>query len=123
MPISAHISSIFAVLNRFAAPLLGGDYLIPGIESPLWRTLDVPESTRRSILQRISQIPTEKRSQPITWGSDNTIWVGRHKISARPRDVAILESRWLLEDTERKGLEIARLLALYSRRISSIWRI
>ena len=111
------------MLNRFAAPLLGGDYLIPGIESPLWRTLDVPESTRRSILQRISQIPTEKRSQPITWGSDNTIWVGRHKISARPRDVAILESRWLLEDTERKGLEIARLLALYSRRISSIWRI
>ena len=24
-----------------------GDYLIPGVESPLWQTIQVPETTRR----------------------------------------------------------------------------
>lgn len=93
----------------------GSDYLIPGADSPLWRTLNVTESTRQSISQRISQIPADVFSHRISWCGENEISVGRHKISVRPRDVRILEERWILHPADqRKPLEIARLLALYS---------
>jgi len=92
-----------------------GDYLIPGAESPLWQTLPVSESLRRSIAQRIQRIPHEALSQRVSWSGEAEVWVGHHKISCRARDVQALESRWVLPPKdERKPLEIARLLALYS---------
>lgn len=93
----------------------GGDYLIPNIQSPLWQTLNVSETTRQSLLQRISQIPSDALTQRISWSGDSSVWVGRHKISVRARDVRVLEERWVSHHKdERKPLEIARLLALYS---------
>ncbi|CAL1171456.1 unnamed protein product [Cladocopium goreaui] len=93
-----------------------GDYMIPSLESPLWQTLKVPEATRKSIIQRISRIPHEVLSQRVSWSGDSEIWVGRHKISCRSRDVQALDSRWVFapKDQSSKPLEIARLLALYS---------
>jgi len=92
-----------------------GDYLIPGAESPLWQTLPVSEALRRSIAQRIQRIPHEALSQRVSWSGEAEVWVGHHKISCRARDVQALESRWVLPPKdERKPLEIARLLALYS---------
>eukprot|EP00927_Polykrikos_kofoidii_P085235 TRINITY_DN920_c0_g1_i1.p1 TRINITY_DN920_c0_g1~~TRINITY_DN920_c0_g1_i1.p1 ORF type:complete len:917 (-),score=149.72 TRINITY_DN920_c0_g1_i1:137-2887(-) len=94
---------------------LRGDYLIPGVESPLWQKLPVSEGTRRSIEQRISRIPHEALSQRVSWSGNSEVWVGHHKISVRTRDVQALESRWALHAKDpRKPLEIARLLALYS---------
>lgn len=92
-----------------------GDYLIPGAESPLWQTLPVSESMRQDIAQRIHRIPHEALSQRVSWNGETEVWVGHHKISCRPRDIQALESRWVLPPKdERKPLEIARLLALYS---------
>uniref|UniRef100_A0A7S0BC65 PCIF1 WW domain-containing protein n=1 Tax=Pyrodinium bahamense TaxID=73915 RepID=A0A7S0BC65_9DINO len=92
-----------------------GDYLIPGAESPLWQTLPVSDSLRRSIAQRIHRIPHEALSQRVSWSGETEVWVGHHKISCRARDIQALESRWVLPPKdERKPLEIARLLALYS---------
>lgn len=92
-----------------------GDYLIPSAESPLWQTLPVSETMRRSIAQRIHRIPHEALSQRVSWSGEQEVWVGRHKISCRARDISALESRWVLPlKDERKPLEIARLLALYS---------
>jgi len=92
-----------------------GDYLIPGAESPLWQTLPVTDSMRRSIAQRIHRIPHEALSQRVSWSGEQEVWVGHHKISCRARDIQTLESRWVLPiKDERKPLEIARLLALYS---------
>lgn len=92
-----------------------GDYMIPSLESPLWQTLKVPETTRKSIIQRISRIPHEVLSQRVSWSGDAEIWVGRHKISCRSRDVQALDSRWVFAPKDQsKPLEIARLLALYS---------
>mmetsp|Transcript_93826 Transcript_93826/g.292103 ORF Transcript_93826/g.292103 Transcript_93826/m.292103 type:complete len:509 (+) Transcript_93826:159-1685(+) len=92
-----------------------GDYLIPGAESPLWQTLPVSDSLRRSIAQRIHRIPHEALSQRVSWSGESEVWVGHHKISCRARDIAALESRWVLPPKdERKPLEIARLLALYN---------
>jgi len=93
----------------------GGDYLVPSIHSPLWQTLNVSDATRHSIVQRISQIPSDALTQRISWSGDSEVWVGRHKISVRARDVRVLEDRWVCQQTDaRKPLEIARLLALYS---------
>lgn len=90
------------------------DYLVPSAESPLWQTLPVASYLRRIIQQRIQQIPQEVMSQRICW-SGQDVWVGRHKINCRGRDIRALESRWILPHSdERKPLEIARLLALYS---------
>jgi len=92
-----------------------GDYLIPGSGSPLWQTLPVSDSLLRSIAQRIHRIPHEAMSQNVSWSGETEVHVGRHKISCRARDIATLESRWVLPPKdERKPLEIARLLALYS---------
>lgn len=92
-----------------------GDYLIPGAESPMWQTLKVSDSLIRSIAQRIHQIPHEALSQRVSWSGEQEVWVGHHKISCRARDIQALESRWVLPPKdERKPLEIARLLALYS---------
>lgn len=92
-----------------------GDYLVPGAESPLWQTLPVSETLRRSIAQRIHRIPHEALSQRVSWSGATEVWVGHHKISCRARDIETLESRWVLPPKdERKPLEIARLLALYS---------
>lgn len=50
----------------------------------------------------------------ISWKGDD-IWVGRHKIRVRKKDLSTLKSRWIgSPQDERKQLEIARLLALYS---------
>jgi len=93
----------------------GGDYLIPAADSPLWQTLDVSDSMRRSIAQRISRIAHEALSQRVSWSGDAEVWVGRHKISCRTRDIQALDARWVPPPKdERKPLEIARLLALYS---------
>jgi len=92
-----------------------GDYLIPGAESVLWQTLPVSDGLRRSITQRIHCIPTEALSQRVSWSGESEVWVGHHKVSVRTRDVQALDSRWVLSPKdERKPLEIARLLALYS---------
>lgn len=92
-----------------------GDYLIPSTDSPLWQTLQVSESLKKRIAQRISQVPHEALSQQLCWNGDSEVWVGRHKISVRQRDVQILAARWVPGPKEdRKPLEIARLLALYS---------
>jgi len=92
-----------------------GDYLIPGAESPLWQTLNVSDGLRRSIQQRIHRIPHEALSQRVSWGGETEIHVGNHKISCRARDIQALDARWVLPPKdERKPLEIARLLALYS---------
>ncbi|CAE7940167.1 metH, partial [Symbiodinium necroappetens] len=87
----------------------GGDYLIPGVDSPLWQTLNVSETMRRSIVQRISRIPHEVLSQRVSWSGNAEVWVGRHKISCRSRDIQALNARWVppLQD-ERKPLEIAK---------------
>jgi len=92
----------------------GGDYLIPGVDSPLWQTLKVSDAMQRSIAQRIRQIPHEALSQRVSWSGDSEVWVGRHKISCRSRDIQALDARWVPPKDERKPLEIARLLALYS---------
>jgi len=93
----------------------GGDYLIPSADSPLWQTLNVSDTVRKSIIQRINSIPHEALSQRISWSGDSEVWVGRHKITVRPRDVQALSARWVPQPKdERKPLEIARLLALYS---------
>jgi len=92
-----------------------GDYLIPGAESLLWQTLPVSDQLRQSIAQRIHRIPHEALSQNISWVGETEVHVGRHKIVCRPRDIATLESRWVLKhEDERKRLEVARLLCLYS---------
>lgn len=92
----------------------GGDYLIPSKRSPLWQTLPVQDSVRRNILQRIRRIPFDAWMHRISWNGDE-IWVGLHKIPARKRDIRTLECRWVgSQKDERKPLEIARLLALYS---------
>lgn len=92
-----------------------GDYLIPGPDSPLWNRLDVSENTRRAIIARISRVPAEALAHRLQWHGDNELWVGHHRISIRSRDVETLGSRWVLDpQDERKPLEIARLLALYS---------
>lgn len=92
-----------------------GDYLIPGHDSPFWDTLDVPEDLRKSIRQRIKRVPHEAISQRLQWASESEIWVGHHRITVCQKDIQTLESRWVLPATdERKPLEIARLLALYS---------
>lgn len=92
-----------------------GDYLIPGANSPLWQTLQVSDSVKCSIAQRIQRIQYEALSQRVQWCGDSEVWVGRHKISCSPRDIQTLELRWVLApQDERKSLEIARLLALYS---------
>jgi len=92
-----------------------GDYLIPGAESPLWQTLPVSDTLRRSIAQRIHRIPHEALSQRLSWSGDSEVWVGHHKINCRARDIQTLDSRWVLSPKdERKPIEIARLLALYS---------
>lgn len=92
-----------------------GDYLIPGANSPLWQTLQVSDSVKCSIAQRIQRIQYEALAQRVQWSGDSEVWVGRHKISCNPRDIQTLESRWVLSPKdERKSLEIARLLALYS---------
>jgi len=92
-----------------------GDYLIPGPESPLWESLQVSEAVKRNIAQRIHQIPHEALSQRVIWSGDSEVWVGHHKISVRARDVEALDRRWVLSPKdERKPIEIARLLALYS---------
>jgi len=93
----------------------GGDYLIPGVDSPLWQTLSVSDALRRSIVQRISRIPQEALSQRVSWSGNAEVSVGRHKISCRSRDIQALDARWVPPPKdERKPLEIARLLALYS---------
>lgn len=93
----------------------GGDYLIPSAESPLWKTLPVPLSLQREIAQRIHRVPHEAFSQRISWNCESEVHVGHHKISCRARDIQALQSRWMLSPKdERKSLEIARLLALYS---------
>lgn len=93
----------------------GGDYMIPSIDSPLWQTLKVPETTRKSIIQRISRISHEVLSQRVSWSGDSEIWVGRHKITCRSRDVQALNARWVFNPKDQsKPMEIARLLALYS---------
>mmetsp|Transcript_18380 Transcript_18380/g.50435 ORF Transcript_18380/g.50435 Transcript_18380/m.50435 type:complete len:764 (+) Transcript_18380:316-2607(+) len=92
-----------------------GDYLIPGEDSPLWQKLPVPDTTRRSIAQRISRIPNEALSQRVSWSGSSEVHVGHHKIACRARDIEALESRWVLQPKDPcKPLEIARLLALYS---------
>lgn len=92
-----------------------GDYLIPGADSPLWRTLPAPDSLLRSIAARILRIPSEALSQNITWSGETEVWVGHHKITCRQRDIQVLNGRWVLDQKDpRKPLEIARLLALYS---------
>jgi len=92
-----------------------GDYLIPGAESPMWQTLKVSDSVIRSIAQRIHRIPHEALSQRVCWSGESEVWVGHHKISCRARDIQTLKSRWVLPpNDERRPLEIARLLALYS---------
>lgn len=92
-----------------------GDYLIPGHDSPLWNTLQVSDSLRQSIKQRVQRVPHEALSQRVSWSGDNEVWVGHHKITCRAKDIQTLESRWVLPPRdERKPLEIARLLALYS---------
>lgn len=92
-----------------------GDYLIPGAESPLWQTLPVSDTLRQSIAQRIHRIPHEALSQRVSWSGETEVWVGHHKITCRTRDIQALDSRWVLPPKdERKPLEIARLLALYS---------
>mmetsp|Transcript_62204 Transcript_62204/g.161342 ORF Transcript_62204/g.161342 Transcript_62204/m.161342 type:complete len:460 (-) Transcript_62204:1018-2397(-) len=92
-----------------------GDYLIPGAESPLWQTLPVSDALRRSIAQRIHRIPHEALSQRVSWSGETEVHVGNHKISCRARDIQALDARWVLPPKdERKPLEIARLLALYS---------
>jgi len=75
----------------------------------------VSDTVRKSIAQRINSIPHEALSQRISWSGDSEVWVGRHKIAVRPRDVQALSARWVPQPKdERKPLEIARLLALYS---------
>lgn len=92
-----------------------GDYLVPGAESPLWQTLPVPDQVRQNIAQRIHRIPHEALSQRVAWSGEREVVVGRHKIACRARDIQALESRWVHSPKdERKPLEIARLLALYS---------
>lgn len=92
-----------------------GDYLIPAAGSPLWQTLPVSDALRRSIAERIRAIPTQALSQRVGWSGTGEVWVGRHKIVTRARDIQVLEKRWALHPKdERKSLEIARLLALYS---------
>ncbi|CAK9061568.1 DNA-directed RNA polymerase IV subunit 1 (DNA-directed RNA polymerase D subunit 1) (AtNRPD1a) (Nuclear RNA polymerase D 1a) (Protein RNA-DIRECTED DNA METHYLATION DEFECTIVE 3) (Protein SILENCING DEFECTIVE 4) (Protein SILENCING MOVEMENT DEFICIENT 2) (RNA polymerase IV subunit 1a) (POL IV 1a) [Durusdinium trenchii] len=87
-----------------------GDYLIPGVESPLWQTIKVPETTRRSIIQRISRIPHEVLSQRISWSGDSD-----NCAPNCPVPFQALDARWVFPPKDqRKALEIARLLALYS---------
>lgn len=90
------------------------DYLIPGHKSPIWDTLLVSEALRTEIKQRIKRIPQEVLAQSISWKGSNEIWVGHHTIFVRDKDIRTLETRWCLPTDERKHLEVARLLALYS---------
>lgn len=96
-----------------------GDYLVPGADSPLWRTLPVSEALRRSITDRIRRIPHEASSHCISWIGESEVLVGHHRIDLlarqQVRDVETLDARWALAPKDkRKPLEIARLLALYS---------
>jgi len=94
-----------------------GDYLVPGAESPLWRTMPVAEALRHSIIDRIRRIPHEATAHSISWNGDTEVLVGQHRIDlrGRERDIQTLEARWALAPKDkRKPLEIARLLALYS---------
>lgn len=99
----------------------GGDYLIPSTTSMLWKDLRsrVEPDIMRRIHERIEQLPLDMWLNSISWQisdqNDMEIWVGRHKINVRKRDFQILEERWVgPPKDERKSLEIARLLALYS---------
>merc|ERR1711933_522324 len=75
----------------------------------------VSDALRRSIAQRIHRIPHEALSQRVSWSGETEVHVGNHKISCRARDIQALDARWVLPPKdERKPLEIARLLALYS---------
>ena len=56
----------------------GGDYLIPSVDSPLWQTLKVPDTTRKSILERIARISNDQLSQRVCWSGDSEIWASRH---------------------------------------------
>lgn len=91
------------------------DYLVPSADSPVWRKLPLLENQLQSIQNRIRRIPSEALLHRICWHGHSEVWVGRHKICCRPRDVRALSERWTLpHQDERKRLEIARLLALYS---------
>eukprot|EP00929_Paragymnodinium_shiwhaense_P003939 TRINITY_DN10465_c0_g1_i9.p1 TRINITY_DN10465_c0_g1~~TRINITY_DN10465_c0_g1_i9.p1 ORF type:complete len:708 (+),score=61.71 TRINITY_DN10465_c0_g1_i9:266-2389(+) len=92
-----------------------GDYLIPGLDSPLWESLPVSPSVLSNVRKRISRIPHEAISQRVSWSGPLEVAVGRHKIAVRKRDVMTLEARWGLSPADpHKKLEIGRLLALYS---------
>jgi hypothetical protein len=94
-----------------------GDYLVPGADSPLWRTMPVSEALRHSIMDRIRRIPHEATAHGVSWNGDSEVLVGHHRIDlrGRQRDIQTLEARWALAPKDkRKPLEIARLLALYS---------
>lgn len=93
------------------------DYLVPGIDSTVWCTLQVPTGTLREILARLRRIADDPLAHPIAWSGENEILVGHHRIDmrGRARDVQVLEDRWQEEpDSPLKSFEIARLLALYS---------
>jgi len=101
-----------------------GDYLIPGADSALWKTLPVSEALRRSITDRIRRIPHEATAHSVAWigefdeqGNQHQVRVGHHLIDlrGRQRDIQTLHDRWALAQSDpRKSLEVARLLALYS---------
>jgi len=91
------------------------DYLIPSHDSPMWDQLKIPEDLRKAIRRRVKRIPQEAISQRLQWVSETEIWIGHHRITVSIKDIKTLESRWVLgQNDERKPLEIARLLALYS---------
>jgi len=92
-----------------------GDYLIPGMDSPLWQTLPVTDDLRAAVARRLFRLQQEAFAVRIAWSDETDIRVGHHRISTRARDVQALEARWVGEpDDPAKSLEIARLLALYS---------